>query len=386
MSAISNRIEYIDIFRYMTVTFAIISHVIIHFDIYDELSPDVTPFLKSITRSATPSLLILFGMMVEIVYSRKFQASESRSIGAILYRSFLCYLAFVGLAALDLVFVSQDAVKFVGAGLLISHVEFANIFKIYAILLLLVPPLLIVRMKWGILGLSIVAAGAFFSHSLLFSQLELLPRPLHHLGGFMFGIGGEWGPTILHALGLTVFGMILASALLPTPTLRGSRAIASAVTLASLAFLAVTLFSEGALGLANNIADSTKWRDNNHIGYYAFGVTATIVLLGLSFLAITYMPKIVRRPAQTIGGATMIYFFVANGLLKIVPATTAPPLWVGLLLIILILVVSGAFTLAWVKLGRRVGPIAALNEQGPIFLSKLIQRSESKRISGTQES
>ena len=60
------RISLLDTFRFVAVTFALLAHVATQHGL-DQYETDLGLLSKALTRSATPSLLIVFGVMLEIV-------------------------------------------------------------------------------------------------------------------------------------------------------------------------------------------------------------------------------------------------------------------------------------------------------------------------------
>ncbi len=80
------RVSFLDTFRFVAVTFALLAHVATQhgFDLYDTDSGLVS---KALTRSATPSLLIVFGVMLEIVYGRRFADKPDMVASRMLYRA-----------------------------------------------------------------------------------------------------------------------------------------------------------------------------------------------------------------------------------------------------------------------------------------------------------
>ena len=75
-----SRISSIDLFRYLTVSFALFSHTLLFLKSDAFSGGDVILGLKSITRTATPALMILFGVMAEIVYLRRYRSDPDRAV------------------------------------------------------------------------------------------------------------------------------------------------------------------------------------------------------------------------------------------------------------------------------------------------------------------
>lgn len=202
-------------------------------------------------------------------------------------RAIICYICYVALVVLALVFGHVRGGQAIRATLLVAPSPYANIFKIYTFLLPITLLLVQLRARTGLLGPWVVVAGIWLLDWIV---LDHLPAPpvFAHFAGFLFGIGTSWGPSILHSLTLVVMGMTLGAAffspsrLTEKAEMHAARLWLGMATGLSLLLLGTKLGWFGLHGVLLRIADITQWRGDNDIGYYAYGLLSA---LGLLFLA-----------------------------------------------------------------------------------------------------
>jgi uncharacterized membrane protein len=72
----TGRIALLDTFRFTAVTLALLQHVSLQYGLDKNLA-GASLVWKLVARGATPSLLVIFGMMLEIAYARNFTASRN---------------------------------------------------------------------------------------------------------------------------------------------------------------------------------------------------------------------------------------------------------------------------------------------------------------------
>lgn len=370
----------LDVYRYLTVTFAIVSHIILHHNIYGDELVGGLAFAKAITRSATPTLLILFGMMVEMVYARRFREDRPATAGSLLYRAILCYLAFIILALAEFLLENGNASRLIAAVPLISPVENGNIFKLYAILLVLTYPILMLRSRFGVPGLLAMVAVLWALYYLVIDRFPALPFPLHHIGGVLFGIGDEWGPSILHSSLLVVFGMLMSNVLTGEKRLRFATPAFAGIIALSFGYLAWAVFQYGLDGVALRIADIDAWRRTNDFGYYAFGIMASVVILSVSYALDWALPKRVSEPMRLVGGVTLMYFFTANIILSAVPEFEPTLQWHEFSLVLGYILFFSLLAYVWARWGRRTNWVAGINSNGPVFIASAFRRQAQPKI------
>lgn len=357
MQTVASRIPSIDLFRYLTVSFALFSHTLLFLKSDTLSGGDVMLGLKSITRTATPALMILFGVMTEIVYLRRYRSDPDRAAQGMISRALICYACYGVLVVLALVFGHVRGGQAMRALLLVAPSPYANIFKIYAFLLPVTLLLVHLRARAGLLGPWAIVAGIWL---LDWMVLDRLPAPpvLAHFSGFLLGIGTSWGPSILHGLTLVVMGMTIGAAFFSPSSppekaeMRAARLWLGMATGLSLLLLAAELGWFGVHGVLLRIADITQWRGDNDIGYYAYGLLSALALLLLAQLICAIAPRWIVTPLARIGGATLAYFFIGNALLLMLPSLAWLPFWGKVSFVVIFLASCGGATLIWNRLGK----------------------------------
>lgn len=341
------RIAFIDIFRFSVVSFALLSHFLLTFSFDEAMSAGTADMLKLITRSATPALMIMFGMMMELVYARRFDKDARATVAKLLSRAVICYLCFVVLAVTALAAGLVSPARFLGSLVLLKPSPNANIFMIYAMLLPLCAFILMLDRRRGsvsLIGLIAAVWALDGAMGLMLGGYEL-PGPFAYPGGFLLAIGNNWGPSILHASFLVAVGMIFAKALLVSAPSPLDRALALSMALAGPAVLGIALVLHGPIGVRTSIVEYSAWRAHNAPGYYAFGITATLVLLGVTTLLYRLVPMV--AVVQGIGQRTMAYFLIGNALLLIAPPFYPQNALQASMLVAVFFILSIALTLAW---------------------------------------
>lgn len=356
-----SRILFLDVFRFLLVSFALISHIILAFGIEDLLGERVALLTKSLTRTATPALLLLFGIMVELVYRRRFAQSRSRTATAIMARSLTCYICFVFLGTLALLTGRVSLMSYAGSLILIQDIPLANIFSIYAFMLPLSLVLLQLDRMAGLWPIALLALGLVALDILFLSGRQPLPYPLGHFGGFLLGIGENWGPSILHGLLLVMAGMVICRAMFVPDPAPSDRYLCAFLVAGSIAFLTITAVAHPGdpVHVLRAVADYGQWRGHNQFGYFAFGICTTVALLGLSRLACRTIPAI--GVTQAIGRRTLTYFLLGNALLLLRPPFRPESPHGALLIICAFLGLSIALTLVWARGPEQSRTIARLN-------------------------
>ncbi|QPH52631.1 hypothetical protein [Pontivivens ytuae] len=376
----SNRILSLDILRFLTVTFALVSHTVLHYDFEDLMSENVYLVVKSVTRTATPALLVLFGIMAEIVYTRKFHRDRRGLSIALINRAIVCYLCFVLLALVALIVGEIGVARFVGALALVKTAPLANIFKMYALLLLLIIFLVALRVRFGMWGIWSFAAAIWLADWAVLRHVEALPGHLDHVGGLLFGIGDVWGPSILHALFLVIAGITFGNALYvrqPSGAGRVALALLIAICLGGLgAFMA----EHGLRGVLHRISDYDAWRASNHIGYYLYGVLSLGVIALLAEVLSRVLPRAILQPATQIGAQTLPYFLLGNLVLLAVPAYPATTGWMIAAICVVEILAACILTLAWSRLLAPTSPVVTLNRQLRLFAERFVEIGSRTRL------
>ena len=359
----TSRIGPLDTFRWLTVTLALLSHAILEFRVDAVTDPDVWLVVRSVTRSTTPGLLLLFGIMAEVVHFRRYRQDRAALRPKLLRRAVQCYATFVALAALVAV-CRPESMAYVVRSLGFLTLEGYNvIFALYSFLLLMLFTLLPIRARWGFRGLGAALAAIWVADALVVSRLPQAAESVRVLGDITLGTGGTWGPSAFHSLSLVIVGMAIGNALYARDRIPASRVLVAAIGLASVAIVAWEMAHVGVGGFFRGIVDLSGYRAHNAPAYYAFGVLGAAVTIPLATLLDATLPQAALRTIHALGSKTFSYFVIGNAILILIPDVAAPSLATAVGGVVLFLLASAAATLLWARLApatRRVPALAWL--------------------------
>ena len=359
------RIGPLDTFRCLTVTFALVSHALLEFGVQAVTPAPVWLALRSVTRASTPGLLVLFGVMAEVVYARRYQSVGGALRPRLYHRAFQCYVAFVALAALVVVARPEPA-GYLLASLVYGRLEGYNvIFALYSFLLLALAGLLPVRARWGFGGLAAVFASVWAVDAALRSLPALPSEPvaLRVLGDVTFGLGRVWGPSAWHALSLVVAGMAFGHVLYVRPRRRDAVALAAVVVAVAAVLVGVEVAEVGVVSFFERLVDLGQYRARNHPAYYAYGVLASLPLVGLAYGLHAVAPRPLGTLLHALGSKTFSYFLLGNALLIAIPDHGVRSRGEAVALIVGCVAAAGAFALLWAAFSRRTGIGAAFQKR-----------------------
>jgi hypothetical protein len=304
------RLYLIDCIRAAAVLFALLSHAMADLHLL-EYSEGGGVYVWAVTRLATPALIIVFGMMVEIVYLPKSVTAPRETIGRLIERAVDCFLALLA-GALLMYFLTDNPWALLGLPLLYRVGNF-SIFQLYLALLPLVPVLLRLRSRVGPWGYFAVVA-AVWAYDLMIEPLPPADGQFKQLVAFT-GIGDRYGPTFIHSLQLVVFGMALGQIL----TGRAPRLPALVFAISLVVIAAIVLVREidatGLAAFAGRAARMSGLRMHNAPAYYALGIVGFLALAGLAWAVqwIRWRPLVAF--VSQVGANSFAFFFIGNVLL-----------------------------------------------------------------------
>lgn len=232
------RIVGVDAARSIAIAMAMTSHIWVETDMNGYLSQNVSQVLHFLFQIATPTFVMLFGTMLEIVYCPRWADPASRRGVAVrlVSRALQCWVLYViSIFALFLVDDDYSLLFSISTMLFMGNSPYTEILKFYAVVLALAPILLWLRNRWGLLPLA--AASLLWQAAWLW--LDALPDAQHDLGlslhaarivKFVTGFGDVplAGPSVMHGLTLIVAGLCLGAFLVGGKGGFGSDVVADA--------------------------------------------------------------------------------------------------------------------------------------------------------------
>lgn len=319
------RLQFIDVARALAIALAMLAHGMITFGGWDQLG-EGAPYVQLFTRTATPLFIFMFGMMLEIVYVRRMSRSGLQPVSRrLLVRSMQCYVGFIATAAAGWIGGNLSGAEFLSTFIFLEDAQFGNILRFYSVALLLAIPLLWARKRLGAWVLVATIAGIWAGDLLLQPYKGVSFGFYDHWISIGLGTGAIWGgPSVWHGTTFMLAGMLLASALTEWRE-RGLKKFYKTAALFSLAPLSVIgwLVAESSLThVAGNFASVGVYRAANHIGYYAIGTFACIVIL----VALAHLIPLKRKlPDWThsflvLGYSSLLSYTLGNIILNLVPS------------------------------------------------------------------
>ena len=325
----SNRLLFIDLARSLAIVLVLVAHALQAFQGFALMGLENELRVRLIIRNALPLFVFMFGMMLELVYFRKWQANGGfEPSRRLLVRSFQCYVGYL-VTALAGVMVGvtgpKDTLK---AALFLGNAEFGNILRFYAIVLLLAIPLLYLRDRFGrgiLVALLLVVWGTY-------PLIASMQVPREHMVSFPIGMllgpmGHAVGPSVLQGLTFVVVGMLCGSGLANWQQVGLApfrRMTLYVVLLASIPVIYLSL--QSSISDVYGSFAGFEWRRLNHPGYYSIGVMNCGVLL----IALSYFFPIGRElPPRAdgfllFGRSSLMAFTVGNVILILLMGHVVP--------------------------------------------------------------
>lgn len=296
-----SRIVGLDIARSLAIVLAMSSHCI---SAYNGGAHLPYAWLQLLFRPATPTFIILFGMMLELVYfSRLEQRGSATTQQKLLSRAIQCYVLYVVSCGVLSLREGYSAAYMVRMCLLLGATPYTDILKFYTLLFILSSSLLQLRQRWGFMPLIVLC--------LLFQLFHAVYGSLPYYDGFVgseiaFGVlyGATdivAGPSVLHGLTFVVMGMWLGTQIKAShgrhTLLSTSNPRVVALFLVCAAFLAVGALQQGNAFFSG--LSSLRLRNQNSYVYFAFGVMSALLLIETCLIASATVFRTQKMVAHT---------------------------------------------------------------------------------------
>jgi hypothetical protein len=308
------------------VALALLSHGFTAFKAMGLLPRFARPVLVTVFHAATPTFLLLFGVMLEIVAVRRLRTAGPAALRAsLLRRSLLCYLAYVATIAAALLAGKLSPGESARAAVLLQNVPYGNILAFYTLALLVAYPLVRLSARAGT-GPILAGAAGFWLLTPLLDQLPWPGRnePLAVLTRLLFGRPYPAYIAFLQSLVFIAIGMLLGRAAVAGPPPDAGRRLNRAVLggLTAFGFWIVCLAAlDGVDALFRGYALSNALRTRQAAGYAALSGFSGLLLLFLLLRAVppsrTYHPP--GPLALVLGRSSLAAFSLGNILLIVAP-------------------------------------------------------------------
>ncbi len=333
----SSREVFIDFARGFAILLAVGSHAFYAFG-YEVLFDDAMYQVMSLTRLATPSFVLITGMMFEIVYLRKAEKQGFRAaVSSLVLRAAQCYGAYLITVLIEWFNQQLSTTEAINTSLFLGNSLFSGILKFYALFLLLAIPIIWLRKRFGIVVIAMLPILVWIVDFLLTRIVQpAKENPIAHLTALLFGHPALSNFSVWHALTFMSFGMVVAYAFKQSRQAGNWRTFQ--MTLLSL-FLVCGVVSL-VMVLPTTWADfyfdfSNEYRINHRIPYYSIGSMGSFLLLWITWKVRRYLSHPVwEHSVTTLGKDSLWAFAVGNSLAAVLPALSIQAWFVTLFTIV----------------------------------------------------
>ena len=325
----SNRLLFIDVARSLAIVLVLVMHAVNAFGGIQMMGVENELKVRLFTRNIPGLFIFMFGMMLELVYRRKWEAvGAAQPSRRLVVRSFQCFVGYQVTVLAGLIAGLASPKLSLKASLFLASAEFGNILRFYAFALLLAIPLLALRVKFGKAVLVALLVGIWGTYpwieSLEWSRSSMLSFPL----GVLFGpMGHLVGPSVLQGMTFVLVGMLCASGLSNwrEEGLARFRRITATVALIAGGIVLYLILQSSAGEVFRSFA-GIEWRRLNHPGWYSIGLmNCSLALIALSYL---FPPGTKASPwlapLLTFGRSSLMAFTAGNVMLIFLKGRVVP--------------------------------------------------------------
>lgn len=299
--------------------------------------------IELLFRIATPLFIVIFGFFLNKVYLKKIKAGFYTDVRNRLWiRAIQCYVLY----CLSAIFLSIHEGYSIGYTLrmllLIGSTPFTDILRYYAIILFISPFILRVINQRGLYPAVVIAIIPHIAT--LFQLHPALPdnKAIQLLASLFYG-GTEFlaGPSILHSFIFILVGFVIADNI----TINNNKASILFgdnskkirwVFGASLATLVLMLYATN-----HTLLDlsSMKLRNENNLAFFAYGITASIIMIELSLIISNYVDNRWLKPFLLYGAHSLLLFSFGNMFLYLImnDVSYSPSVLLGIEVVFLLL-------------------------------------------------
>lgn len=284
-ASVNNRKEYIDVARCLAIIFALSDHALRHFDVMHSIVGFYKYPIAIIFRSATPMFFLLFGLMIEYVYYRKYQRLGFKHLYLLsIKKAITCYLCFSVIIVIYNITCGGSISNAMEAFLFNSSEEGASgVLKFYTLAFLLLPLIVYLRSQCGIKAYAFIFIIIWVvidpAIKYLFATYYDAKQGIDNFSAFMIGSpAGYSAYSLLHGISIVCLGGYIGSK--DTYYVKSFQLLTSAIKVAALLVIVITffLFFEGFTVFVEGFK-TNYFRYSHHYVYYAFSTLCALLLL-----------------------------------------------------------------------------------------------------------
>lgn len=312
------RYVYVDLARGFAISLALFSHILQGMGGWSAIPDDEVWMhgFRIITRIATPTFILLFGVSIELAYVRQWGENRSATQRRLLRRALQCYIALAFVALASAIGTVATWPEMLLGLVFIDSVNFGNIFTFYVFALLLALLIIPLRRKIGLLG-TLAITLLWYPIAAALRMMVQIPAEANVFFSRIFGIGTDWGPSVFHSMAIFVAGMIIAN-FMQNSRSNASRARVIIVLAIAAAAILWCVINDGPRGMAEGFV--YFYREANEFGYYAIGGFLAITVLAVCW-ALSERTNVFKGSSPgAFGGNSLQAFAVGNIILNLLVA------------------------------------------------------------------
>ncbi|PKO04394.1 MAG: hypothetical protein CVU41_17100 [Chloroflexi bacterium HGW-Chloroflexi-3] len=334
-----SREVFIDFARGFAILLAVGSHAFYVFG-YAVLFGDAMYQVMSFTRLATPSFILITGMMFELVYLRKAEKHGFKTmVQSLVSRAVQCYLAYGVTVLIEWFNTHLSTGDAQLAFIFLGNSLFSGILQFYTLFLLLAIPIIWLRRRFGIWLIMMLPVVVWLGEILLDRLAWPSPeQPLGHLTALLFGHPAVSNFSMWHALTFMAFGMLVGYMLKCSKQEGNWKSFQITLLRLFLICLVISLVTVLPTSWDMFFFDfSNTFRIHHELPYYSIGSMGAFLLLWITwklrrFLAHSWL----EHTVITLGRDSLWAFAVGNSLVAVLPALSTQT-WYVVLFVALVL-------------------------------------------------
>lgn len=308
------RYTFIDTARGFAIGLALFSHVMLGVGGWSALDDGPTWMygFRVLTRTATPTFIILFGVSAELAYVNRWGRDAPGTVRRLLRRAVQCYVALVAVAIAAVIGTLMTVPEALLSLVFLENVVNGSIFAFYVVALLLCLALIPLRRTIGLLP-TLAITLAWWPTAALLSAVVDVPEGINAFTSRVLGIGTEFGPSVFHSMALVVGGMVVGDFIKNPCDVRARIRAGVFVSLALLGAVGAVAL-DGPVGAASGF--TAEYRQYNSFGYYSIGALLAIAVLVVCWLVALRIRLGVNGPGA-FGGSSLQAFAIGNVLINL---------------------------------------------------------------------
>lgn len=323
MARSKRRAGYVDVTRGFAIVLGLFSHVMLTSGAWETLK-EISPALyglRLLTRFATPTFIVLFGISMSLAYSERWATVAGPTLvrGKLARRSLKCYISLAVIGIAGLLGGVVNGADFLGGLAFLAPIFNADIFAFYAVGMLAAMILIPLVHKIGSIP-TLLGTLAWWPIAYFAAPLAPADERLGFLVSRVFGIGLTYGPSVFHALPLVVSGMIIGRLIRETQeglvSKEARRAVAITLSLSTFSVIFL-VFVEGPVGMVIKYVSATEYRNNNHFGYFAIGLLAATLIIVCAYALTEVFRRDHAWKAGPFGASSLLSFATGNVIINL---------------------------------------------------------------------